>query len=217
MFVPEYLRSKIIKCHTGRGEALNTSDHLPIEVTIDVGALPRTVNYTKSLKRLRWDKCPDDFIKERYQEPIRQELHNVRLRLEDNILSHIEIDACVDKIINTLHSASESIPKSKFVTHLKPYWNDRLSVLKKSKMSWFNSLKAEGRTNQSDDPVRQEMLKTKELFNKELRRISRQYHDNLMAEAGSKAENNHNDFWPLLKKTKDGNQIKVNTIISKGR
>ena len=212
IFVPEYLRSKIIKSHTGKGEALNTSDHLPIEVTIDVGALPRTVNFTKTSKRLRWDKCPGDFIGERYQEPIRQELHNVRLRLEDNVLSHLEIDACVDNIINTLHRTAESIPKSKFVTHLKPYWNDRLSLLKKNKMSWFNRWKAEGRTNLLDDPVRQEMLKTKKLFNKELHRISRLYHDNLMAEAASKAEINHKDFWGLLKKTKSGNQIKVNTI-----
>ena len=212
IFVPEYLRSKIIKSHTGKGEALNTSDHLPIEVTIDVGALPRTVNFTKTSKRLRWDKCTSDFIGARYQEPIRQELHNVRLRLENNVLSHLEIDACVDNIINTLHRTAESIQKSKFVTHLKPYWNDRLSLLKKNKMSWFNRWKAEGRTNLLDDPVRQEMLKTKKLFNKELHRISRLYHDNLMAEAASKAEINHKDFWRLLKKTKSGNQIKVNTI-----
>ena len=70
----------------------------------------------------------------------------------------------------------------------------------------------EGRTRALNDPVRLEMLNSKKVFNKALRRISHQYHDELVAEAASKAEINHKDFWRLLKKSRNNTSAKVNTI-----
>ena len=92
IFIPEFLSNKVFKCHTGRGEPLNTSDHLPIELTVKVGTLPRTISITKLQNRLRWDKCNDDFIMNQYQEPISQKLYDVQLQLDRDNISNVEID-----------------------------------------------------------------------------------------------------------------------------
>ena len=103
----------------------------------------------------------------------------------------------MSELVRVLHETAENIPKSKFVSHLKPYWNNELNNLKKTKRWWFNKWKEEGRTSVTDDPVRIDMLNSKKLFSQCIKRISRQYHDNLLAEAASKAEITHDDCWCL--------------------
>ena len=52
-----------------------------------------------------------------------------------------QIDNLFDQITRVLHEAAKVIGKSKYARHLKPYWCDELSVLKKDKMYWFTKWK----------------------------------------------------------------------------
>ena len=215
IMVPAYFEDMIVKCHTGRNEALNTSDHLPIEMVIKVNTYPQSINIDSQSKRVRWDKCDLDFIASEYAIPIANKLDGVLRILSNPQVSNDVIDECMDIIIKTLNDATDKIPKSKFKSHLKPYWNDELKYLKKIKMAWFNKWKMEGRTQLADDPTRMNMLKSKKDFCKSVRRLSRQYQDNLIAEAANNAEINHDDFWRVLKNTRGGLKTKVNTIRNK--
>ena len=215
IMIPKFLLDKMRKCQTGRNEALNTSDHLPIEMSLNVSALPRMIGLEKSSKRIRWDKCSPDHIFQHYEIPVAQELHRVESCLDEPYVPSTIIDECMDWVISILHKGAEAIPKSKFVSHLKPYWNAELSALKKTKMMWFNRWKEEGRTLAADDPVRINMLQSKKEFNKHIKNISRQYQDNLIAEAASKAELKHDDFWRILRNVKGGGKSGVNTIRNK--
>ena len=212
ILVPRYMASKIKSCHTGRNEALNTSDHLPIELTLNIDALPRSVLIDKPQNRIRWDKCSADFISRVYQVPVYVKLTGINDKLDNHEVTNAEIDSCTDSIIKALHEAAVNVPKSKFASHLKPYWCEELNVLKKAKMGWFNEWKSKGRTKNPEDPVRINMLKSKKHFNKCLSRLSKQYDNKMIAEAASKAEINHDDFWRILKNVKGGLKVKVNTI-----
>ena len=121
----------------------------------------------------------------------------------------------MDLVTSILHEGATVIPKSKFANHLKPFWNAELNGLKKVKMMWFNRWKSEGRTLDADNVVRKNMLKSKKEFCKSIRKVSRQYQDNLIAEAASKAEINHDDFWRILRNSKGGNKSRVNTVRNK--
>ena len=169
IMIPCFMESKIRACHTGRDEASNTSDHLPIESTINVGTLPRSIEVKMGPKRLKWEKCDTAFLVENYQIPIQHDLMAVQELLGDPNISNESVDLCIDAIINTLHDTARVIPTAKFVKHLKPYWNEELNLLKKDKMKWFKKWKAEGRTKQLNDPVRIRMLESKKLFSKCLR------------------------------------------------
>ena len=212
IMVPTFMKGSIVRCHTGQNEALNTSDHLPIEACIRLSTLPRTVTIGVAAERIRWDRCDMDLIVNEYQRPISRALVRVNETLDQDIVPKGDIDSCLDAITNILHETASVIPRSKFASHLKPYWNEELNLLKKDKMMWFNRWKVEGRTKESDDPVRVRMLASKKLFCKGLRRISRQYNDELIADAASKAEINHNDFWRLLKRTRGGNKVSTYTV-----
>ena len=189
---PDFFRDRICKCYTGRGEALNTSDHHSIELTLKVDALPRTVDIDRVCKRIKWEKCSVDFIRTQYQGPVSLRLYDVLDGLAADFVSTNDIDIYTDAIVDILHKAAESIPKSKCVSHLKPFWNNELNELKGDKMVWFNRWMIEGRTKSPDNHVRQEMLRSKKVF--------------------SKGEINHKDFWRLLKKSREGCKVRVNTI-----
>ena len=161
IMIPKFLAEKIRKCHTGRNEALNTSDHLPIEAILMINILPRFIELEKNNKRIRWDKCSHDHIIQHYEIPVCLELREVDIILDQQGVPTAVIDECMDKIITSLHEGASVIPKSKFATHLKPYWNAELSDLKKAKMMWFNRWKVEGRALDVNDPVRINMLKKK--------------------------------------------------------
>ena len=66
-------------------------------------------------------------------------------------------------------------------------------------MFWFSKWEEEGRQSKENDDTRRMMKMTKKVFIKRLRVISRQYKNNMIAEAASKAEINRDDFWKIMK------------------
>ena len=212
IMVPEYISDRVTRCHTGQNEALNSSDHLPIEATLNIDTLPRCVAYSCAQKRIRWEKCSEEFLRNNYQNQFAIDTQDIKWTLSNDEISDKDIDVSVEAIIGALHKAAEVVPRSKFVKHLKPFWNSDLNILKKDKMKWFNMWKCEGRTTCRDDKVRCEMLRSKKVFNKAVSQISRKYQNDLITEAASKSEINHDDFWRLLNRSKGGSRSKVSAI-----
>ena len=122
------------------------------------------------------------------------------------------IDELFEKVTRYTHSCTVNLPKSKFASHLKPFWTKELSIAKREKMQGFNLWKYEGRTATNNDPVRIRMKETKKSFRKLLSKLSRKYDNNLIAEAARYAEVDRNKFWRLFKRMKGNSQGKVHAI-----
>ena len=165
ILIPRFMEKNVVSCRTGRNEACNTSDHIPVELVLRIDALPRAVNIKKEQKRIKWDKCDANRIRNNYQIPLEEKLSGLYNRLlESEITLPDDVDLCFNHVIESLHQAAEGVPKAKYVSHLKPYWCDELSRLKKDKMYWFKRWRDEGRTLDDNNKVRQNMKTSKKIF-----------------------------------------------------
>ena len=202
IMVPTFVEDCILKCHVGAQEEINTSDHFPVSVTLNVGKIPRLTIPIAKKERIKWDKWDSNKIRRYYQHPLEERLDEI---LEDVTYlegSEVEIEVLFDRLVSALHEAAKVLPRAQFRRNLKPYWSDELNNLKKNKMFWFKKWKEEGRTLDPNDPVRYNMKTSKKLFVKTLRSISRQYEEDRIAEAAKAAEFDRDSFWRFFKRMK---------------
>ena len=173
--VPRTYMGNIIQCFTEGEHVLNTSDHSPVMFDIDVNGFFGQVDYQQNSKSIRWDKLDPAGVQERYTTPLAILIAESQAINEDDPPPGDVIDALFDDLISKIHDAAEGVPRSKFKSHLKPFWSDDLSAMKRDKMHWFKLWKNQGRTLDDDDPVRVRMKHSKKLFHRTLRLLSRKY------------------------------------------
>ena len=215
IMIPRYLVGSITSCHTGSNQGLNTSDHLPVEMTLKTNLLPRRLEVEGANERLKWDKSKPEVLMA-YQDTLNRYLRRIMVNFEnERDRTPQMIDDTFDEIVKAIHCAARVVPKSKFVKHLKPYWCNELDILKKEKMQWFSKWKNEGRTGDDNDPVRIRMKQSKKEFSKKLRQLSRKYHNQMISEAAKKAEVNRDDFWKLMRSFKGKGKSTYNAIKNK--
>ena len=132
-----YIRN-VSSCYVDSDNALNTSDHYPVRTVIDIGEMHGYIECRQERKTLRWDKVDPHLMYETYGRP----LYNILSDLPDIDLkdtpSKRDIDMIFERTVQGIHLAAEAIPRSKYVRHLKPFWSDELTELKRIKMYWFN-------------------------------------------------------------------------------
>ena len=214
--VPKFMGKNIIACKTGNYPGLNTSDHLPIEVAINFNLLPRTMETPGGSKRLRWDKLDDAQMYIKYQRPLNEKLGNIMDRVENLVIATPElIDSTLDMVVQAIHGAAESVPRSNFAKHLKPYWCEDLKVLKKEKMFWFDKWKQQGRPRDENNHVWRRMKSSKKEFSKRVRKMSKEYHNQMVTEAARKAEVNRTDFWKMMKGLRGKHKSTYNAVKNK--
>ena len=213
VLIPEYLKGNVVSCHTGNNNALNTSDHLSVEVNLALTLLPRCVEIETHQQRLRWDKLYYNQMLDNYQRAVDNELGIIenRIRAAIEVTPDI-IDNSFDSMVNAIHSAALIVPRSKFVKHLKPYWCNELTRLKKENMTWFKRWKEEGRSLDENNITRMRMKATKKAFCKRVKQLSKSYYNQMVAEAASKAELNLNDFWKFVRNIKGKKKNSFNAI-----
>ena len=96
--------------------------------------------------------------------------------------------------------------------NLKPYWNTKLSTLKKIKVERFRIWHSAGRPREKDNPITIAHREAKKCFAKELRRVSRSYENEQILNAVSAAELNRNVFWKVIKKSRNSTCGGINAI-----
>ena len=137
----------ISKCEILEDCIQNTSDHLPIKVTIQdshKGDKDRT--YSSSNTRIAWNKITKEEIETSYTYPLTQKLKPIEEYLtkigeESTAEAQMMIEIGVEKITNAILSSCQNLPKTKYNKHLKPYWNKTLTVLNNEKEIAWNSWK----------------------------------------------------------------------------
>ena len=216
VLVPSYLANRVISCHTGNNMALNTSDHLSIEVVMHLQLLPREVQIGEKTQRIRWDKADLNGEGNEYQTIVWEKHRPVELLLRnDSEFTPETIDHILDEVVRAIHDSAKIIPRSKYVRHLKPYWCEELNNLKREKMHWYKRWRDEGRTKDENDHARTQMKISKKRFCKRLRQLSHEYHNRMVAEATQKAEINRIDFWRFMRSLKGKRKGTFNAIKDK--
>ena len=176
IMLPEFMEDAILTCKVLGEEALNTSDHFPICMSIRMNRLPCKIDINNKKQRIKWDKWDDFTMNSEYRIPLSRLLADLNDRIFVSPCEPNELDNFFDELIMILHKSAEVLPRCKFANHLKPYWDEELTILKKNKMKWFRIWKEKGRPREKDDPDRIRMSSSKNEFAKRLRKKFEEMH-----------------------------------------
>ena len=112
------------------------------------------------------------------------------------------IDAIVDHVTKSLIKLDKALPRAKFSKHIKPYWNETLTLLKKEKVKLYRLWKSNGCPRDADNQFWCDHKNAKRKFRKELKRLQRCYEQKEIEELVNAADCNKNRFWGMVKNAK---------------
>ena len=184
-------------CKVLEDDVLNTSDHRPIQISLKVDHLKNERANTFSSKIRRWDKLDETSIYNRYTYPLERNTKELLERLSRDDLNENDLDLFIDTLASEMVRQSEEIPTSKYRPHVKPFWNERLSELKREKVSTYKDLVKGGRPRDRGNPLWRDYKDAKKSFRRELKTLGRQYEDDQIASAVKAAEVDRGQFWKL--------------------
>ena len=189
-------------CHVNPWDALNTSDHRDIHMTLSItGDIIRRQQAPKPW-RIKWDKC---YVRHEYSQCIYQPLANLWERFSRDNLTHDRINIYFQELTTIIHEATSDLPRTKYVKHIKPYWNEDLERLKRDTILTYRKWVNAGPSRDPVDPLMVAHKASKTLFAKTLRTLARQYESDEIIKATRLAEVNSNSFWRLLKRCRGTN------------
>ena len=201
--VPDDMRDRVVKCSVSDNSALDTSDHRAVSMTLRMSALRSfVVSGTISPKIRRWDKCTDKEIFEKYTLLHQESLDSIISSLSKESIVPEDLDSAIDAVVKAMKDAAVTIPVSSFRRHIRPYWNEELSSIKKVKVEKYYLWVRAGRPREASDNFRIEYKDSKMAFNKTLHALSRAYENQEIAEAVKMAETDRNQFWRLVKRSR---------------
>ena len=207
--VPNELKDMIHECKVIEEEPLNTSDHLPIRIVINLKSIPCASTKGFLNRSIKWNKLSDEQINTMYTVP----LENSMQELDDVVVNNPEqIDVLVNKLIDKIHLAAENLPRTSFRKHVKPYWSEGLSILKKEKILHYEIWKNAGRPRDSDNLLYRNYKTSKKNFLKTLHQLGKSYENDQMVEIMRSAELDKFYFWRQIKKVRGDKSAKVLAI-----
>ena len=178
------LSHMVSSCHTSDDEALNTSDHNVVSITLEVENVRAAEDNARTNKRTRWDKLSPEDIKIKYTLPLESDLMGMigRLTGEGISVSNSTIDDCFEEVVTALKSRSKVIPTTKFRRNLRPYWNENLTALKKEKVRKYRAWVDRGRPRIKGDVYWEGHKAARKAFTRERRRLHKEYENDSVKE-----------------------------------
>ena len=207
----------VLGCETISFNPLNTSDHLPVVISLDMKNAINIVQEVDARRQIKWSKIPKEKLHELYTVPVSKELTQIYLRFCNINPSREGVDLLIDNVIATLRGYERNLPKSRFCTHLKPYWSKELDMLKKIKVNKYRAWCLEDRPIAQDNISRIEMKKSKRVFANKLKELSKKYEEEEIQKAVASSELNKDLFWKLLKRTKTGPKSRISAVRNQGK
>jgi endonuclease/exonuclease/phosphatase family metal-dependent hydrolase len=200
--VTEGLVEGLIDCVVHEDCVLNTSDHLPISVT-----LRRCIKEACSIKdqgSIAWHKLAAEHIKTHYTDRLENVIQSSFSDILQNKADNLEstcIDEIVDKLSHCLKSVSDEMPQVKRPSYLKPYWNRKLKLLAKcKKQSWYQ-WKQNGCPRENNDSFIA-YKEAKRMFRQEQRQAEKEYEQKKIRNIAAYHDIDQSLFWYLVNKRK---------------
>ena len=202
ILIPKDLARIAHHCRTWEHETLNTSDHVPVSISLQIDGVDKCFTATAKTSRLKWEKLSKEELYEKYTIPVSIKLRELEDLIDRERPSPALIDGAFDTICNILHQAEKVIPKSRFKSNLKPFWCPRLTHLKNEKVRLHRVWKTEGCPRERNHPALCAYEIAEKTFRKALKAISKSYDDEKIIHASYAAILDKNVFWRLLKRNK---------------
>ena len=212
VLVPNYLCESVLDCITLADNPLNTSDHLPVKISINLGDVPRGCSEGSIVKKLRWDKLDRDARYNKYQMPLGLDIEGLIQQSHDLNPTPIVIDETIEKLISLIRIHDKKVPRTSFKKNIKPYWCDELDHLKKLKVNAFRKWCNAGRPRDNTNPLYEQNKVAKRNFRRRIKQISRSYDEQKISDAIRCSEIDRTIFWKLLKRERDGPMVKTPSI-----
>lgn len=174
----------------------NVRHHIPAKATIQIPCSFDTVNTVEHLTRYRitWKKCTTEHI-ESYKLCLNDKLQICPQELDYEPTS---LERHVQKIINSIKEASSTLPHIKYKRHVKPYWNNKLTILKKIVSEKCKLWTLKGRPRGRKYQTFADYKDAKRRFRKEQRRCVADYQSKDYEELSKASDYNYDRFWSLI-------------------
>ena len=133
--VPQSLEGNVSDCQVIDEDILNNSDHLAVTLCLSIEGIMSSYIKPKA-SRIKWGKINPDMLKEWYRDPTGSFCLDLFDEGRLDVNNPELIDEVIDKITKRLSSLSNKLPRYKFRKHLRPFWNETLTWLKREKVKF---------------------------------------------------------------------------------
>ena len=198
--IPEYLRANVIDCRVSIWDALNTSDHLDVRLSLQILSKSTHPIQQNSPGRIKWERQEVRII---YFLNSQGPLNELRNRISNGDVTPNLIDTYLSELTDVLHLSSENLSRTNYVKHFKPYWNAELTRLKQIKVYTYRAWVNAGRPRDPVHPLMVEYKSAKNTFSNKIKRIAKQYENDEICRAVRLAEVDRNSFWRLVKRCRN--------------
>ncbi len=218
IFVSANLWSSFISCRVYQEDLLNVSDHVPVELVLNVTnvndchkeAHCNTVN----LQSIAWHKINGDKIL-LYTKESDQLFNNVISKVEE-CLNESDMETVTKVLTTNISNVAISTLNGKCKyrhgkSNAKPFWSKELTVLSKDKMYAYNAWIAAGRPRDKTNEIYLNHCASKKNFRKAFRQSEAIYRANLEESIESHSDIDQRQFWYLLRREKK-RQKKCNAL-----
>ena len=207
---PSSLMDKVHDIKVVGYDPLNCSDHFPVVASLDIDQLLYKYSTALNAKQnKRWDRLDASEMYNNYTVPLIEPLSNLCTSMKATH-STSDLDDVLEKVVEALKVADKAIPSTKFKAHLKPYWNQHLTLLKRDKVCKYKAWVSAGRPRNSESMVWILHKEAKKAFSRELRRLHHEYDAQRVNEAISSVGLDKVYFWKLLKSARSsGNKHSI--------
>ena len=203
-FVSPLTAGCITKCEVHEDCILNTSDHLPISITIRdcYEDTSDDINTSKpNTSKIAWSKLSSQEIAQKYSEPLSNQLDTIDSFIDGICKASPEhgpqlIDEAVEQLVEAISTTCQHLPRSRFNPKLKPYWSQTLNLYSKEKNKAWNAWRKSGAKR--DDEHFREYKEAKNLFRCALKTAEKEYEMRNMEDIVKSHEVDQTYFWRLV-------------------
>ena len=195
------------QCSVYEDDMENHSDHLPIELQLNIQTRIDMNKSKRSMSKIAWDKATTDQITCLYTDPLEIIMYEIAKDIDPCqpskwcVENPTVIDEVVDFIQSTMKECSNSLPKRQFRKHLKPYWTQELTALSKEEKQARHHWIKEDRPRDSSNPLYISYKEAKCKFRARQRQAEQKYHIEQQAQLKD-AYVDQKYFWYLVNKSK---------------
>ena len=200
--IPAYLVNDVTQCYVNTWEALNTSDHRDLHLSLNLTGSSDRTQPRECIGKIKWDKQE---VRRQYYENMQIPVADYLDRISRDVVNINNLDRLFQEITDIIHDSSANLTRSKYVKHVKPYWNKELTDLKREKIRTYRRWVAAGRPRDPDDPLMKDYKMSKKNFSVTIKRLAKQYEADEVCKAAKLAEVNMNSFWRLIKRCRNSN------------
>ena len=110
--IPAYLVNDVTQCYVNTWEALNTSDHRDIHLSLNLTGSSDRAQPRECIDKIKWDKQE---VKRQYYENMQIPLADYLDRISRDVVNRNNLDRLFQEITDIIHDSSANLTRSKYV------------------------------------------------------------------------------------------------------